>query len=89
MAPLSFVNQLELEEEKVHSATLKEQGFVNGGSLASFTSQLSSVRRSDVLDSTLLAQLAASKHHDQTKKQTNGTKSIYMFWENWLGHTRI
>ena len=68
MASLSFVNQLELEEDKVHSGTLKEQGFVNGGSLASFTSKLSSVHRSDVPNGTLLAQLAASKHHDRNKE---------------------
>ena len=35
MAALSIVNQLEIEEDKVHSATLKEEGFMNGGSLAS------------------------------------------------------
>ena len=64
MAALSIVNQLELEEDKVHSATLKEQGFVNGGSLASCRNQVSSVHRSDVLNSTLLAQLAASKHYN-------------------------
>ena len=42
MAALNFVNQL---EDKVHPATSlagQEQGFVNGGSLACFTSQLSS-----------------------------------------------
>ena len=46
----------------------QEQGFVNGGSLASFTRQLSSVHRSDVLNSTLLAQLAASKYYDRNKE---------------------
>ena len=64
IAALSFVNQFELEKDKMHSATLKEQGFVNGGSLASLTSQLSNVHRSDVLHSILLAKLAASKHYD-------------------------
>ena len=67
MVALNFVNQL---EDKVHPATSlagQEQGFVNGGSLACFTSQLSSVHRSDV-NSTLLAQLAASEHHDRSEE---------------------
>lgn len=70
MAALNFVNQLELEEDKVHPATSlagQEQGFVNGGSLACLTSQLSSVHRSDV-NSTLLAQLTASEHHDRNEE---------------------
>ena len=81
IAVLSFVNQLELEEDKMHSATLKEQGFVNGGSLASFTSQLSNVHRSDVLHSILLAQLAASKHYDRNKE----TDESYKKYLNVLG----
>ena len=81
MAALSFVNQLELEEEKVHSANLKDQGFVNGGSLTSFTSGLSSTHRSDVLNSTLLAQLAASKHHDRIKE----TEEWYKIYVQVLG----
>ena len=62
MAALSIVNQLEIEEDKVHSATLKEERFVNRGSLASCRSSVSNVHRSDVLNSTLLAQLTTNKH---------------------------
>ena len=73
MAALSFINQLELEDQ-VDSATSKEQGFVSGGSVASFTSKLSSVHRSDVLNSTLLAQLAAGKDHNWTTQTTEWYK---------------
>ena len=73
MAALSFINQLELEDQ-VDSATSKEQGFVSGGSVASFTSKLSSVHRSDVLNSTLLAQLAAGKDHNRTTQTTEWYK---------------
>ena len=83
MAALNFVNQL---EDKVHPATSlagQEQGFVNGGSLACFTSQLSSTGQMwTVLFwlSSLLANIMT-----EAKKQTNGTKSIYTFWEKLAG----
>ena len=54
---------------------------MNGGSLASCTSQLSNVHKSDVLNSTLLAQLAASKHYDRNKETDEWYKRIYMLWE--------
>ena len=73
MAALSFINQLELEDQ-VDSATSKQQGAVSGGAVASFTSKLSSVHRSDVLNSTLLAQLAASKYHNRTTESSEWYK---------------
>ena len=56
------------------SATSKQQGSVSGGSVASFTSKLSSVHRSDVLNSTLLAQLAAGKDYNRTTQITEWYK---------------
>ena len=79
MAALSFVKQLELapmaENEvqltlRAKSSALKEQkeqGFVDVGSLVSFTKKISGVYKSDVLNSTLLAQLAADKICNRNK----------------------
>ena len=78
MAALSFINQLELEDQ-VDSATSKQQGSVSGGSVTSFTSKLSIVQRSDVLNSTLLAQLAAGKDYNRTTQITEWYKKyIYV-----------
>ena len=67
MEALSFVKQLELapmgEDEmqvalRGKGSALKEQnnqGFVDAGSLVSFTETISCVHKSDVLNSTLLA----------------------------------
>ena len=68
MEALSFVKELELapaekdEMEVAKGSVLKDhkhQGFVDAGSLVSFTDKISYVHKSDVLNSTLLAQLAA------------------------------
>ena len=79
MAALSFVKQLELApmaEDEVQltlsakSSALKEQkeqGFVDVGSLVSFTKKISGVHKSDVLNSTLLAQLATDKICNRNK----------------------
>ena len=45
----------------------KEQSFVDGGALVSFTERLSEPHREDVLNGTLLAQLAADAVADRTK----------------------
>ena len=77
MEVLSFVKQLELapmgEDEmqvalRGKGSALKEQnnqGFVDAGSLVSFTETISCVHKSDVLNSTLLAQLAADHIHNR------------------------
>ena len=84
MAALSFVKQLELApmaEDEVQLALRakssavkeqKEQGFIDARSLVAFTKKISCVRKSDVLNSTLLAQLTA----DKIKRKTliNGMK---------------
>ena len=54
----------------------KKQGFVDDGSLVSFTVNLQGQDKQDVLNSTLLAQLAASKKYDREKQ----TKEWYQFY---------
>ena len=56
------------------SATSKQQGSMSGKSVASFKSKLSIVHRSDVLNSTLLAQLAAGKDYNRTTQITEWYK---------------
>ena len=83
----SFVAALELPElgESVLAiqTTLgelpkkKEQGFVDCGSLVSFTENLSEQNKEDVLNSTLLAQLAANKKYDR-KTQHDEWYTFYM-----------
>ena len=72
MEALSFVKQLELaptgedEMQVAKGSALKDhnkQGFVDAGSLVSFTETISCVHKSDVLNSTLLTQLAADHIH--------------------------
>ena len=58
-----------------------EQGLVDGGSLVSFTSKISDVHKSDVLNSTLLAQLAADHAHNRFKE----TEQWYNFYVDVLG----
>lgn len=75
---LTFVASLDLDEsrynqttyvlDKSHAGTLrerKEQGFVDCGSLVSFTENLSGQNKEDILNSTLLAQLAADKKYNR------------------------
>ena len=50
-----------LEPAKIKMKEDVEQSFINAKSLVSFVSEISEQRRSDVLNSVLLAQLAASK----------------------------
>ena len=74
MDPVKFVAELEIEKRSISSRSVgvafsskdyKAQGFVNDGSLVSFTSNLKRQQKQDVLYSTLLAQLAANKKHDR------------------------
>ena len=58
-----------------------EQGLVNAGSLVSFTNGISSVHKSDVMYSTLLAQLAADKKYDRRENTTEW----YKYYVNVLG----
>lgn len=59
----SFVQSLELDEFPFHVG--KGQRYVSDGSLVSFVSSLTGEQKQDVLDSSLLAQLAANKKYDR------------------------
>lgn len=83
-SPLEYVKQLEIESPNfqvcatppsVQLSASKEQGFVVAGSLVSFVGNIGTQEREDVINSTLLAQLAADKKFDR-KKQT----------EEWYGY---
>jgi hypothetical protein len=52
----------------------EKEGFVDDGSLVSFVSEVSQQAREDVLNSTLLAQLAANKQFDRWKNTTDWYK---------------
>ncbi len=58
-----------------------KKAFVDGGSLVSFTNELSGTGKNDVLNGTLLAQLAADKQYDRLKDGTNW----YKFYVKVLG----
>ena len=58
-----FLTSLELEDASIPVG--KDQRYVNNGSLVSFASSLTGQQKQDVLDSTLLAQLAANKKHNR------------------------
>lgn len=77
---LRFIHSLELAEPSSKTMRLKgkpgvsdgdEAGYVDAGALVSFVSGVSAQSKSDTLNSTLLAQLAANKKYnreDQTKE---------------------
>ncbi|CAH3015902.1 unnamed protein product, partial [Porites evermanni] len=64
-----FVKSLELGDEFPFGVG-KDQRYVADGSLASFVKNLTGQQKQDVLNSTLLAQLAASKKFDRQKETT-------------------
>lgn len=64
-----FVKSLELGNEFPFGVG-KDQRYVADGSLASFVKNLAGQQKQDVLNSTLLAQLAASKKFDRQKETT-------------------
>lgn len=85
MDPLTFVRSLQLDEQSSYPSTAKaratfsdakEEGLVDAGSLVSFTSTLKGQQKSDVLNSTLFAQLAATKKHDRYKDTENWYKEF-------------
>lgn len=68
---LQFLSSLELDESLTRDSP---QGEVVAGSLASFTSKLSGQQLEDVQNSTLLAQLAASKKYPKQEQVTDWYK---------------
>lgn len=55
----------------------KESASVDAGSVISFTANITGQAKSDVLNSTLLAQLAANKQHDRVKDAVNWYKFYF------------
>lgn len=89
MDPVSFVRSLELENYSggFHgnghiAGSRKPDGLVDAGSLVSFTSQLNGQHKEDVLNSTLLAQLAANKKYDRYSQ----TEDWYKFYTDVMGN---
>ena len=83
--PVSFVNSLEVADiRSEYMLTLKDklpdlynnktEGYVDAGSLVSFTDKPNAQNKADVLYSTLLAQLAANKKHDREGEPSNWYK---------------
>ena len=89
-----FVKQLEIEPPGFHFTSSpdsqfsasKNQGFVDAGSLVLFLSNVREQQRADVLNSTLLAQLAADKMFDR-KKYTKKWCEFYQTVLSKLGWT--
>lgn len=85
--PVSYVSQLEIaspgggHDQPVipdpNVANSGDQGFVDAGSLVSFVNKIGKQQRFDVLNSTLLAQLAADFKYDR-KKQTEQWFNFYV-----------
>ena len=80
-----FIKQLEIESKDSHFASLpvvaqflggKNQGLVDAGSLVVFMGNVGEQQRSDVLNSTLLAQLAADKKFSR-QNQVDGWFKFY------------
>lgn len=89
----NFIGSLELEGDEKYSepapavmlADGDEAAYVDAGSLVSFVAGVSGQHKSDALNSTLLAQLAANKKFDREKQ----TVEWYDFYKNRLGKYRM
>ena len=78
MDSVRFIRSLELTEysglpspKLVTLPDGKAQALVDAGSLVSFTSNLKGQQKEDVLNSSLLAQLAANKRYDRFNDSEN------------------
>lgn len=54
-------------KQRYAATSNQEQGYVSGGGLVSFSSELYGQEKSDILDSTLFAELTASEKYDKTE----------------------
>lgn len=88
MDPVSFVRSIELENYSgaFHgdghiAGSPKSEGLVDAGSLVSFTSHLNTQQKEDVLNSTMLAQLAANAKYDRFTQ----TEDWYKFYTEVMG----
>ncbi len=59
-------NVVDKGSSRYFTTNTQEQGYVNGGSLISFGSQLTAQEKSDILDSLLYAEQIADKKYDRT-----------------------
>lgn len=95
MNPVSFVRSLEIEDSVFKSKSKlstpshgmnfvqgKDQAAVDAGSLVSFVNNLTSQNKEDVLNGTMLAQLAASKKYDRYQDPENWFKFYLKVMEN-------
>lgn len=78
--PDAFIQDINLSGFLSLANEDKEAGYVNAGSLVSFVSGVSKKHQEDVLNSTLLAQLAANKKYDREKD----TEKWYQFYREVL-----
>lgn len=87
---VGYINSLELDvkslkklrKEKIKIVDEDEAGYVDSGSLVSFVSGISALEKSDVLNSTLLAQLAANTAFDRWEDTENWYKKYVEVLEN-------
>ena len=88
---MMFVRSLEIKSPASHGhlpstklklSADKNQGLVDAGSLVSFVNDIGEQERADVLNSTLLAQLASDKKFDREKD----TKNWYNFYRTVLSN---
>jgi len=89
LSPVEFVNSLQLDlDEKTDVRGVqqlpdnKDQGFVDTGSMVSFTKALSGQDKEDVLNSTMLAQLHANKVCDRYRDTERWYKEYVNVLEN-------
>ena len=92
VSPVVFVEQLEIESPDSHFTSStdvqfsvsKSQGLVDAGSLVSFVGNVGKQQRTDVLNSTLFAQLAADKKFNR-QRQAEKWFEFYQFVLSKLG----
>lgn len=87
---IDFIQALDLPDtpDEITRLSLKgaesegkeKEGYIDDGSLVSFVAGLEPLQKNDVLNSTLLAQLAANKKYDREKQ----TDQWYAFYRNVL-----
>lgn len=79
--PSTFKSEGLVDARSFVSSTSKSEGLVDAGSLVAFTSEVPQQQKEDVLNSTLLAQLAAEKKYDRY----TDVKNWYKFYAEVMG----
>ena len=78
---VATARKMPIQPSAMAASIQKPKAFVDGGSLVAFVAGVSGQNREDVLNSTLLAQLAADKAHSRE----DDVMSWYSFYSNVLG----